>query len=349
MADKQECPVCRHAANEGALRVNIQVEDIVTAWKAARPYMLKLAQEDAQAQAEQSLAGKKRKRGPEPGSTRTTSNSSREGSEPAKREPSGDDDDIEMIGSSMVSTQPTTDDPVECPVCAKLVKYGNVNTHIDSGCKRLLFTPKSTKDPTASSSATAWSKLLDSGKQPRDKQREDESTSPLPKVSYDTLKDKKIRELLANEKLPTTGERETCVARHKKWVMLFNANLDRSAANRKSRSQLQKELKKWEEDIKPRSSKKLAVENAEAYVRNHNDDFKRLVEQARANRPKAKHDPARADGCSDVIRSDTQPIKDIPTPSSSEPTPPTSSSPSKVKGGIDLHSYSSQESAEAVS
>ena len=48
--------------------------------------------------------------------------------------------------------------------------------------------------------------------------------------------------------------------------MIFNGNLDRSASNRKSRAQLVKELKNWEETIKPKSSKKPAVENAEAYV-----------------------------------------------------------------------------------
>jgi hypothetical protein len=36
MADKQACPNCRHAANEGHLRVNPGMEDVVSAWKTAR-------------------------------------------------------------------------------------------------------------------------------------------------------------------------------------------------------------------------------------------------------------------------------------------------------------------------
>ncbi|KAL1715251.1 hypothetical protein EV715DRAFT_207902 [Schizophyllum commune] len=340
MADKQECPICRHNANEGSLRVNIQVEDIVTAWKAARPYMLKLAKDDAEAQAETSTAGKKRKRGPEPSTSRSNSNT---GDAKVKRESSEDDDDIEMIGSSNSKVQPGDDDPIDCPVCFKPVKFKNVNSHIDSNCKRLLHTPKPTKSSTSSSS-NAFYKLMPSGKS-RGKHKEDDNAAPLPKVSYDTLKDKKIRELLAEEKLPTTGDRATCVERHKKWVMIFNGNLDRSASNRKSRAQLVKELKNWEETIKPKSSKKPAVENAEAYVRNHNDDFKRLVEQARASRPQKERDSTQ-DAQPDVVE-DAEPVrKDECTPSSTEPTPPMSSSPNKDMAVIDLNS--SQDSAEVI-
>ncbi|KAI5899301.1 uncharacterized protein SCHCODRAFT_02482875 [Schizophyllum commune H4-8] len=342
MADKQECPICRHNANEGTLRVNIQVEDIVTAWKTARPYMLKLAKDDADAQAEASTAGKKRKRGPEPSTSRSNSNTTAAGNAEVKRETPEEDDDIEMIGSLGAKAQPGDDDPIDCPVCFKPVKFKNVNSHIDSNCKRLLHTPKPTKASTStSSSSNAFSKLMPSGKS-RGKHKEDDNAAPLPKVSYDTLKDKKIRELLADEKLPTTGDRATCVERHKKWVMIYNGNLDRSASNRKSRAQLQKELKNWEETIKPKSSKKPAVENAEAYVRNHNDDFRRLVEQARASRPKKDRDSAQ-DSQVDAVQDARQ---DEFTPSSTEPTPPMSSSPNKDMTIIDLNS--SQDSAEVV-
>jgi hypothetical protein len=42
----------------------------------------------------------------------------------------------------------------------------------------------------------------------------------------------------------------------KSWVMLYNSNLDRSLANRKSKADLRKELKKWEDDM---SRKKKVV------------------------------------------------------------------------------------------
>lgn len=352
MATKQECPICRHSANEGSLRVNIQVEDIVTAWKAARPYMLKLAKEDEQAQTEEPAAGKKRKRGKERGSSRSPLSPER--SARLKREPPADDD-IEMIGSSTppsADNEPAYSEPVDCPACHKRIKYGDADAHLGSDCKRFLYYPKS----NSSSSSAAWSKLLGSNADPgkaRGKQKEDMKESSLPKVSYDTLKDKKIRELLADEKLPTTGDRSACVTRHKKWVMLYNANLDRSSANRKTRSQLQRELKKWEEDVKPRSSKKPAVEDAGAYVRTHSDDFKRLIEQARASRPKKEQQngqldaPSGPSGANEDGAAAGEGQSSSTTPCSGGRPPASSSSPAKPKEVIELDS--SQESAPADS
>lgn len=43
-----------------------------------------------------------------------------------------------------------------------------------------------------------------------------ELDDPLPKVSYQTLKEKAIKQLLTEHKLVTTGDRAACVARHKR-------------------------------------------------------------------------------------------------------------------------------------
>lgn len=36
MSDKQECPACRKAANEGHIRPNPAMEEVVAAWKLSR-------------------------------------------------------------------------------------------------------------------------------------------------------------------------------------------------------------------------------------------------------------------------------------------------------------------------
>ncbi|KAF6758568.1 hypothetical protein DFP72DRAFT_176318 [Ephemerocybe angulata] len=56
----------------------------------------------------------------------------------------------------------------------------------------------------------------------------DDEESPLPKVLYATLKDRKLKDLLAEHNLSVLGERSTLEQRHQKWVMLYNANIDRS-------------------------------------------------------------------------------------------------------------------------
>ena len=43
----------------------------------------------------------------------------------------------------------------------------------------------------------------------------------IPKPSYAVLKDKKIREMLAEYDLPTTGTREQMVARHTQYVTKY--------------------------------------------------------------------------------------------------------------------------------
>ncbi len=99
----------------------------------------------------------------------------------------------------------------------------------------------------------------------------------LPKVSYDTLKDKQIKRLLQDQNLPTSGDRALWITRHQKyapsfylylvlrvsaalrWVMLWNSNLDKAPKNRKSPSQLKSELSGWLENHQSKS--KLVVED----------------------------------------------------------------------------------------
>lgn len=43
---------------------------------------------------------------------------------------------------------------------------------------------------------------------------------PLPKPNYDTLKDKQIKDMLAEQQLPTTGDRSAWIARHQRYFPL---------------------------------------------------------------------------------------------------------------------------------
>lgn len=64
--------------------------------------------------------------------------------------------------------------------------------------------------------------------------------------AYDTLKDKQLRERLQRFELPTTGSRAKLQARHARWVVLYNANLDHAPERQKSISALRAELIAWE-------------------------------------------------------------------------------------------------------
>ena len=49
-----------------------------------------------------------------------------------------------------------------------------------------------------------------------------------------------------------------------RWVMLYNANLDRSEPNRKSQTALRQELKKWEETMSKR--KKTVIDDPKEHA-----------------------------------------------------------------------------------
>ena len=107
----------------------------------------------------------------------------------------------------------------------------------------------------------------------RRKASDSDDEYPLPIQTYATLKDRQIKEMLQQYELPVNGNRAIWEQRHQRyasspylkfpflifrssWVMLYNSNLDRSLANRKSKAELRKELKKWEDEM---SKKKKAV------------------------------------------------------------------------------------------
>lgn len=94
------------------------------------------------------------------------------------------------------------------------------------------------------------------------KSKPDPSATPIPKVAYRTLKDKRLREMLSDHDLPTTGDKDTLIRRHERWVLLYNANLDRSLMDRSTLEELRMDLKKWEET---RGGKKVGVRDVGAY------------------------------------------------------------------------------------
>lgn len=94
------------------------------------------------------------------------------------------------------------------------------------------------------------------------KTKPEPSATPIPKVAYHTLKEKRLREMLSDHDLPTTGDKDTLIRRHERWVLLYNANLDRNLHDRLTLEELRRDLKKWEET---RSGKKVGVGDVGTY------------------------------------------------------------------------------------
>ncbi|KAE9395817.1 hypothetical protein BT96DRAFT_1042907 [Gymnopus androsaceus JB14] len=268
LAEKQECPACREEeVSEGHLRRNTVMEEAVTAWKACRPYILQVLKDVAQHDVASSRPSKKR-RLDEDLYEQDVACSSPEG---AKHPPA-----VKQTGS------PHPDELVDCPVCSKRVKYKIINEHMDEGCT-------SEPEPDFSSKAQ-WENLLGSKsllgkKKKKGKERalSEEKDDPLPKKSYDTLRDKAIKALLQEHDLSTTGSRQMLIARHQRWVSIYNANLDKAEKLRKSLPSLRRDLEQWETQQKNKT--KRPVVDSDTYQIKQKSEFDKLVEAARPKKP----------------------------------------------------------------
>lgn len=114
----------------------------------------------------------------------------------------------------------------------------------------------------------------------------DDATERIPKASYDVLKDKQVKDLLQAHNLPILGDRKTWIARHQRWVMIFNANLDKSQSNRKTAKELRNELKNWEDNRKRRH----LVDNTATHMLNNQGEFARLIAEARNSKTRKDFD-----------------------------------------------------------
>ncbi|KAG6890381.1 hypothetical protein C0992_001772 [Termitomyces sp. T32_za158] len=318
LANKQECPTCRKTAIEGHIKCNAVVEDAVHSWKLSRPFILGLIKASNEQKYTERQYGspsatpkaKKRKITTDRERRSEASSSSDTGSlgSTSKRRsvkqssnvlfsatiPSSDIGEDELPDLPHANKEPRADDLVDCPLCNKRVKFKVINQHMDNGCKD--SRPIST---SARSTAADWQKLM--GKSSKGKQKDngnDDDEYPLPKASYSTLKDRQLKDMLIENGLPTGGDRNQWIQRHQHWVITFNANLNKSSKYRKSKEELKRELKKWEEERS--KGKKTAVEDTISHEvsylsldlhprsdifcltkKQHKSEFARLVEAAR--------------------------------------------------------------------
>ncbi|KAF8274245.1 hypothetical protein EI94DRAFT_845129 [Lactarius quietus] len=304
LSEKPACPTCWKEAAISSFRVNPAMEEAVTAWKDARPFVLETIDLRVFA-SESSRPAKRHKPNPPvlldsvspqkqsrklgfPGKGRNRSNAN-----------TPDDDEEQDATSNVPSPASNSSSSVECPVCGKSVPMPRINAHLDTNCKRYSISLGGT---SASSSKpgqkNAWSKLLDGKGSGKDKEKPEtdvETWTPLPKASYTVLKDKQIRDLLAAQDLSTTGDRSQLISRHERWVALYNANLDRSPALRKRLAELRLEMRHWEEDRRTSRKDPLKIDLTE-YRRANKAEFDKLVSRAKT---KSGHEPPSLTSLSD--------------------------------------------------
>ncbi|KAI0318436.1 hypothetical protein OF83DRAFT_1182403 [Amylostereum chailletii] len=299
LGEKAACPTCWKEASEGSLRINSALGEAIEAWKLARHGVLsyKIAQARQTKlkcdSGSNTRAGKKRKRASTPSSSSDIEEiPAKTGSATARKRPPTSSVKVGQPGSINDGEGFEDNEPIACPVCHKNVRIDRINEHLDSGCKT----------PTLSENAKqkdAWNKIFDAKTKGKGKDSRtnggDDDDNYIPKVSYAVLKDKQLRDLLSEHELPSTGDRHVLIARHQRWVALYNANVDRGARQRKKPPELRAEMKKWERErdagAKKATAREVAMQvNVDEY-RANKAEFDALVAAAR---PKALERPVSA-------------------------------------------------------
>ncbi|KAF8590462.1 hypothetical protein K439DRAFT_90699 [Ramaria rubella] len=180
-------------------------------------------------------------------------------------------------------SDPTLTNPlVECPLCSQRVPYNSINSHVDSKCKTSV-TGESDAAGVKPDPKTAWGSLFKGhAKKAVSSARDLEiPTTRIAKVSYGVLGVGAIRRLLAEKGLPTNGDKEDLIARHERWIAIFNANLDRPQP--RTVGDLKERLKELEETSSRPATRKIVDEKA--WAQKNKAQFDSLIAAAR---PKVK-------------------------------------------------------------
>ncbi|EJF62641.1 hypothetical protein DICSQDRAFT_126359 [Dichomitus squalens LYAD-421 SS1] len=308
LPEQPQCPTCRKPATEVHLRKNVAMETAVQAWQAARPLVLRYAQEEQKRKEQPETLPHNR---PDPNASGHAGRKRRRLASPGPSA-SSDDEAVAMPSSPVPSGSSTPDitplpDLVACPICQKDVPSSSINMHIDSGCKRYLSEGSASAplpDAAKSKQKQQWSRLLAGGggsapskggkgkgkgkgksRATPDPLSDTDAEQHLPKVAYDIHPQKRIAEMLAAWDLPAHGDKAALARRHARWVVLYNANVDRAARQRRTLEQLRQDLRRAE-DAEGRG-RRVVVEDAVAYQRANKAAFARLTEAARPKKPAA--------------------------------------------------------------
>ena len=309
LSNDGKCPACRAADQASKLRNNWALQEIVAAFRDARPKVLEMAR-DVQISEEKD---KKRKRtiadsserDMDPEDARRTRSKSRRLAASQFRPESVEIEDS-ANESDYQPEQEGQDGLVMCPMgCGKRMKIDAVDGHIDR-CEdekknKQLGRPKSRAHlgdfPPPSNAAVRNPKPADR----------------LPELSYSLLNETKLAKKLKELGIPSTGSKQLMIKRHREWVNLWNANCDSS--NPRSKRDLLRELDAWERTqggraplVNGLASTIMTKEfDAAGWSNSNRSDFDRLIADAkRTGAPLASRDVTRSDG--QEGGSDEQPI-----------------------------------------
>lgn len=342
-----KCPACRTNDQASKLRRNWALEEVVGAFKTARPTALDIATKDkADKQEEPSRPNKRRRTEKnavrEDLTVRTTRSQRKRAQEteqaPATIDIADHDSDGDYHDDDHMNTDndPPEDGLVACPICQKRMKEEAVFNHIGTQSCTTSSQQQKHQPPRPTPSL----------------QPSSSSSKPLPdrltELNYSLLNEKALRKKLTELGIPSTGTKPQLSKRHTEWVNLWNANVDAGAP--RSKRELLDGLRKWDRSV-GREPDQFGTANqvmrkdfdAKAWSSGNKDDFARLIEQARQGRKKQVSATEKTDQEKDAMNVDQQPQpldpeQDLPdgyhdasVPQENYPEPESESTPSSAQ------------------
>ncbi|KAJ5405078.1 hypothetical protein N7465_006362 [Penicillium sp. CMV-2018d] len=289
-----KCPACRSSDQELKLRRNWAVQELVDAFKLARPGVLDLARREnvRLARGEDEIEKPTRKKRKvnqaeeEPQVPETSSQGRRTRSQRSTNSSTDDRTVPHIVPEAIEDSQDDEeympeDGLVSCPICFRKMKEEAVFPHLNVHQQEEEAPKKTPTKPTSFGSLKAISQrgLTLPTKQPE----------RLPAINYSILKDNALRKKLRDLGIPDWGQKQLLQRRHTEWMNLWNANCDSKYP--KSKRILLQELDVWERTQgghatapSPFTTSNNVMRkdfDANEWSNNHDDDFKRLIANAR--------------------------------------------------------------------
>ncbi|KAL2222030.1 putative DNA repair protein [Thermoascus aurantiacus ATCC 26904] len=288
------CPACRSSDQELKLRRNWAVQEVVDAFRNARASVLELARRAAAGGVggeggddPKQPAAKKRRldRSEQPGDEEVVEEGSRTRSQSRRSEGKAQAQAQaplpEVIEDSADEDYVPDDGLVACPICNRRMKNEAVFGHLDKcpGAEQPQKPASSLGSLQPQSSRNKSSPNSNNNKRPE----------RLPAINYSLLKDSGLRKKLRELGIPDWGPRALLQKRHTEWMNLWNANCDAKVP--KSKKELLRELDIWERTQGGHAPASSSQEGANSVMRkdfdaaawsaSHDDEFKRLIANAR--------------------------------------------------------------------
>lgn len=277
--DDVHCPACRSKTQSNTLRKNTVIEEFTTLFRAHRKDLIQsltpVRQQESQPNGlKHDVESEKQEN--ETIQTEMTDNSSNNVRRSSRKR--------SIANYAGLDVDKAEDGKMgECPICGQRMKIAEIETTHIVHC---LNGQEKKRQKTSFLGASA-------GKP------KDDTNQRLSIIAYNLYSPSNLQGLMKKLGIPHQGSKQVLQERHKKWVNLWNANLD--SENPKPKSELLTALTKWEKSLAQSKQETFDVKKVDrmTYIREHNSEFNDLIAQARKSRKLAKKEGSKDDNKGD--------------------------------------------------